>query len=39
MLYEVITNDETMIPALLEYGIEPLDVYGYGFYGCSYNFV
>lgn len=28
-------NDDTMIPALLEYEIKPEDVYDYGFYGCN----
>ena len=31
----VIYNDETMIPALKEFGIEEQDVYSYGFYGCN----
>ena len=31
----VVYNDETMIPALLEFGIEAEDVYGYGYYGCN----
>ena len=31
----VIYNDETMIPALLSYGVDKEDVYDYGFYGCN----
>lgn len=31
----VIYNDETMIPALMEFGVEEADVYEYGFYGCN----
>ncbi len=31
----VIYNDETMIPALISYGVDELDVYDYGFYGCN----
>lgn len=31
----VVYNDETMIPALLEFGVEAEDVYGYGYYGCN----
>ena len=31
----VVYNDETMIPALLEFGVDEEDVYGYGYYGCN----
>lgn len=31
----VIYSDETMIPALLSYGVDKEDVYNYGFYGCN----
>lgn len=31
----VVYNDETMIPALVEYGIEEEDAYSYGLYGCN----
>jgi formate C-acetyltransferase len=31
----VVYNDDTMIPALLEFGVEEKDVYSYGFYGCN----
>lgn len=31
----VVYNDHTMIPALLSYGVDREDVYGYGFYGCN----
>jgi formate C-acetyltransferase len=31
----VVYNDETMIPALLEFGVDEQDVYSYGFYGCN----
>ncbi len=31
----VIYNDETMLPALKEYGIEEEDAYTYGYFGCN----
>ncbi|MGW8250293.1 MAG: pyruvate formate lyase family protein [Anaerolineales bacterium] len=31
----VVYNDQTMIPALQSYGVDPEDVYNYGFYGCN----
>lgn len=31
----VLYNDETMIPALMEYGAEKPEVFDYGFYGCN----
>lgn len=31
----VIYNDNTMIPALIRYGINEEDAYNYGFYGCN----
>jgi trans-4-hydroxy-L-proline dehydratase len=31
----VVYNDETMIPALVSYGVDKEDVYDYGFYGCN----
>jgi pyruvate-formate lyase len=31
----IVYNDQTMIPALLHYGLDEEDVYDYGFYGCN----